>query len=119
MTPLGKEVNGSSRWMSLGSFTFQPSEFIKYLIPLFALKELQKTNFCVNDYKEFLKLVFWIGVPVLLIFLEPDNGTVLIIGVVMIALFFLVGIPMKFWLYLALAGTMVVGGALVKSPLPR
>ena len=30
---IGKEVNGSRRWLSLAGFSFQPSEFVKYLIP--------------------------------------------------------------------------------------
>lgn len=94
---IGREINGAKRWIAVGSFSFQPSEFMKgamplYFIYLFFQKE-QKLNF-----KRFYTIMLLFLVPFFLIIMEPDNGTAAILMMVMIALFFLLKIRLSYWL---------------------
>ncbi|MBW3662665.1 MAG: rod shape-determining protein RodA [Actinobacteria bacterium] len=77
LTPLGVEANGAQRWIVIGSFQLQPSELAKIavIITLAAVLHERKGE------PGFLTLVFslvLVGVPMLLIFLEPDLGTMLV-----------------------------------------
>jgi cell division protein FtsW len=91
---IGKMRNGSHRWIGFAGYTLQPSEFIKYLIPLFYIYSMTKEEFSI---KGLAKTLSWIAVPIFLILLEPDNGTVAIIGVSISALLFLSRVKFKYW----------------------
>ena len=110
---VGLQLNGARRWLSLFGFSFQPSEFVKYLIPMFFIQEVLKKKEGV-DLLFFLKLIGKIALPTLLILLEPDNGTVLIIGVTITTLCFLIRIPPRFFLTPLLALGLVAGFAAIK-----
>lgn len=108
---LGKEVNGSKRWLNIAGISFQPSEFVKYLLPAFFIY-----SYVPGTFKEFLKLVGLISIPLLLILIEPNNGTAAAIGVSILVVFLLMGVPIKFW---ALPlGVLLLVGALFASQLP-
>ena len=81
---IGREFNGAHRWIFLGSLRFQPIELFKIaLIMFFAswLKQHQKT----------LPFLFTTGVPALLILLQPDLGSLLILGIIAFGMFFIAG----------------------------
>ena len=107
---IGLQINGARRWINLFGNSFQPSEFVKYLIPMYAIHKITNLNKPI-DFKFFLKMVVVICVPTALILVEPDNGTVLIIGVTMTALCLLTRVKWTFWL-LPLVALSVIGGAL-------
>jgi len=76
---LATDVRGSSRWIRFGTFTFQPSEFMKPLIVLMVARHIQ------NDAKveertlvDLAAPLFFTAVPVILVMLQPDLGTSLI-----------------------------------------
>ncbi len=74
-------INGASSWFDLGFFSFQPGEFAKIAVILFIaylINMIQQRN--KNDINKPLKLLMVlaaIGLPILLIMLQPDNGTAL------------------------------------------
>jgi cell division protein FtsW len=105
---VGRVVNGSRRWIGVGGFSFQPSEFVKYIIPaFFVYRYLQLKEF---DLKKLLQVVSIVAVPMGLILIEPNNGTVVVIGMTLFVLCLLTRVPMKFWAW-PLVGFMLVGGA--------
>lgn len=104
---IGGKVNGAYRWLLVGGFSFQPSELMKVVMPLYFIEEFTKDPHFTA--KRFYKLAALFALPLMLIFLEPDNGTIFIIVLVMIALVFLCRIPLKLWL-LPLCGVLLVGG---------
>jgi len=105
---IGKEVNGSKRWIALGGVSFQPSEFVKYIVPFFFVTKILSLERKREEYLPFVKALFLVLPPLALILLEPNNGTVGVILTTLIALFYLLKIPLKFWA-LPLAVILTVG----------
>lgn len=72
-------INGASSWFSIGSFSFQPSEFGKIALILFmayALNLLQAKNRKeINKFYKLLAVLVIAAVPIFLIIIEPDYGT--------------------------------------------
>lgn len=105
---IGKEVNGSKRWLSIFGLSFQPSEFVKYLVPAYFMKRYlsySKGFF----FPDFLKLSLTVAIPMFLILIEPNNGTTLVIAATLLALFLLLGVPIKYW-GLSLLPFLLIGG---------
>lgn len=79
-TPLGLRIKGAERWLNLGFFSFQPSEFLKisylfYLSALLANRQSKKNNF-FKIYLPVLSLLFLIG---FLIYKQPATSIFIII----------------------------------------
>ena len=91
---IGQMINGARRWIGFGFISFQPSELLKLLMPLYCINYCYKNP--ITTFKNFFSLSARLLPPLCLVLLEPDNGTVVILVVIMIALFFLMRIP---WLY--------------------
>jgi rod shape determining protein RodA len=80
---LGKDIRGSSRWISIGSFGFQPSEFMKLFMIIALAKYLHddpKTE--ERSLKDLLIPAALTTVPMLLILKQPDLGTALILSLI-------------------------------------
>ena len=96
---IGSVRNGSRSWFGIGSFGIQPSEAAKLGMIIFTSKYLENSNKFLKNYK---KGVFPIlGVLFLmfgLIMLQPDLGTGLILVMSIIALLFVAGVNMKFFI---------------------
>ena len=82
---VGKEVNGSTRWISLGVFNFQVSEAVKLFLIIYVAGYLVRHGEAVRtSILGFIKPMLMIGLAALLLLLEPDFGaTVVIIGTVL------------------------------------
>ena len=76
----GVEVRGSTRWLELGGFRFQPSEFGKLLLVLFLAAFLAERGKRVAETRTTLAAVGLAAVPALLVFVEPDVGSALVYG---------------------------------------
>jgi rod shape determining protein RodA len=78
---LGTDIRGSSRWIQFGSFTFQPSEFMKLLVIMMVARHVH------NDNKTEPRTLFDLAipglvilVPVALVMVQPDLGSALILS---------------------------------------
>ena len=104
------EINGASRWIRFGGFSFQPSELAKVALPLFLAYFLTKNERSVGDLKS--TVIPCVGALVLLsglIFLEPDLGTTIVLCAVFSAVYFAAGAKL---LHIAtLIAVMVVASA--------
>ena len=77
----GKIAQGSQRWFSLGGFNIQPSELAK-LVMIVVLAHLMEKQSNIEGRKIFLPFVI-IGVPMALVFRQPDVGTAMVfVGIV-------------------------------------
>ena len=102
---IGQAAHGSTRWISLGFFTFQPSEFGKLLFVLALAGMLAERQRDLNRWDTTLKVVGLGLVPVLLVFAQPDLGTALVYMAALAAMLFIAGVP---WRHLAVLGGIVV-----------
>ena len=76
---LSEPINGSRSWFRLiGGFSFQPSELAKIFTSLILARYLSTANIKIKDLTTKISASFFIGLPALLILLQPDPGTVLV-----------------------------------------
>ena len=77
---------GASRWLNLGLFSFQPSELLK-LTSIIYFASL----FSVDSKRNFINLVIYLTIPFILIILEPNLSTAILISAIVISMFYLSG----------------------------
>jgi rod shape determining protein RodA len=102
---IGHAARGSTRWISLGFFTFQPSEFGKLLFVLALAGMLAERQRVVGAWETSLRVVGLGLVPVMLVFAQPDLGTALVYLAALGAMLFVAGVP---WRHLTVLGGLVV-----------
>jgi rod shape determining protein RodA len=102
---IGHAAHGSTRWISLGFFTFQPSEFGKLLFVLALAGMLSERERAVGSWGTTLRVVGLGLLPVVLVFAQPDLGTALVYLAALAAMLFVAGVP---WRKLAVLGGLVV-----------
>lgn len=91
---IGLEIKGSKRWLSLGFVNFQPSEYMKIVLPLAICWLLTYKPLPLNLF-QLGTITIAVFIPVVLVFLQPDLGTAMIIVSSAACLVFLAGIKMK------------------------
>jgi len=101
---MGDSALGAQRWIEIGSFRFQPSEFSKLIIIICFAAFLNSRQGKLNRLRDLLPCFAFIGVPTLLILKQPDLGTSLVFMAIMFGMLFAAGA--RPWL-LAL---LIVGG---------
>jgi cell division protein FtsW len=86
---LGGEVKGATRWLSLGGFSLQPSEFAKYALVFHLCVLISEKGERIKDFKTgFLPMLIWIGAVTVLVLLQPNRSSgTLIFGISLIMLF--------------------------------
>jgi rod shape determining protein RodA len=109
-------VRGSRRWLDLGFFRFQPSEFGKVLFVLALAGFLAERARRLHEMQTTLVAIGLGSIPIFLVFLQPDFGTALVYCAAVAAVLFVAGTP---WLHLgALAAGSVTLAVLVLGVLP-
>ena len=102
---IGREINGAYRWIKILGFSFQPSELIKFSLIIYI------SSYCIRKYDEFreewlgfFKPVFLVTLSILLILLEPDLGSSVVIFTVCFSILFIAGAPLKHLLSIFFVG---------------
>ncbi len=103
----GVEVNRSRRWINIG-FQFQPSELAKILLILFFSQFIMKYRERINTFKLIIFMLILVGVPMLLIFKEPDLSTTIMVGVTFCVMLFIGGLEYR-TVFIVL-GTLIPAG---------
>lgn len=106
---IGQELNGASRWFAIGGLRFQPIEFVKFAIVSFFAHWLSK-------HQRFSPFVFLTAVPTILIILQPDLGSLLLLLSIAVGMYFIAGGSIKKILLVTLIGLPVVAAAIITSP---
>jgi cell division protein FtsW len=93
---IGRTVNGSTRWISLGFFTLQGSEFVKLFSVVYVAGYLVRRREDVfQSIVGFIKPLLLIGLMVLLLLEQPDFGASVVIMAAVMGMIFLAGVPFK------------------------
>lgn len=102
---IGKVRNGSRSWFGIGPLGIQPSEFSKLGLIIYTSKYLSHNNKNVKNIKKgLLPLFLVICIFFLLIMLEPDFGTAMVIVLTLVVLIFISGPDISFFLKIGLIG---------------
>ncbi len=105
---IGVINNDSRRWIDLGIIQFQPSEFGRiFLVITFAQFLVQRQQHIGRFSNTLLSLVYF-GIPIALIFLQPDLGMSIMFIVVWFVLIWLAGLPLSHFAILAVAAVVAV-----------
>ncbi|KFA58507.1 rod shape-determining protein RodA [Gilliamella sp. Choc4-2] len=91
----GYTSKGAQRWLDLGILRFQPSEIAKIAVPLMVAKFIHRDG-CPPPLKTTLQTLTIIGVPALLVAMQPDLGTAILIVMSGLFIIFLAGIDWRF-----------------------
>jgi rod shape determining protein RodA len=102
---VGRAARGSTRWINVGFFTFQPSEFGKLLFVLAIAGFITERARGATDVRSTLRTLGFGAIPVVLVFAQPDLGTALVYTAALGAMLFVCGTP---WKQLAVLGSLVV-----------
>jgi rod shape determining protein RodA len=106
--PLADTTRGSKRWIEIGPFQFQPSEFGKLLFVLALAGFLADRARRLGDPRVVLQAVGLALVPIVLVFKQPDLGTALVYGIALTACLFVAGIRWSQFVALAAIAVLVV-----------
>ncbi len=111
---LGQEVNGARAWFRFGPLQLQPSEFGKVLLILLMANVLAQG---AHDYKAIGSAIGLAGPPIALILLQPDLGTVLVYGVILLVALVVAGVSSRLLLLIFLAlvtvATLLIGSGVL------
>ena len=108
---IGREVNGSQRWLPLGPFTLQPSEFAKLAMVVYLAGYMVRREHEVrNHWQGFLKPMAVLFAATLLLMIEPDFGATVIVVASAFGMLFLAGVKLGHFLLVLLGaiGAMLV-----------
>ena len=86
-------IRGSKRWLDLGFFRFQPSEFGKVLFVLALAGFLAERSRRLSEVRTTLTAVGLASIPIFLVFLQPDFGSALVYCAAIAAVLFVAGTP--------------------------
>lgn len=111
---VGTEAKGAQRGFELGGFMVQPSEFVKIAVVI-ALAGYLAHDPTSRSWSRTLSAVAVVGLPVLLIVLQPDLGTAMVFGAITLSVLLVAGVPGKQMLIL-LVLALLGGAILVTSP---
>lgn len=108
---IGRRINGSMRWIGMGPFTLQPSEFAKFaVITYMGAYLLRRQDEVRSSWSGFIKPMAVVGIAVLLLLLEPDFGASVVMVSAVLGMLFLAGTPLL--QFAVLLGTAVGMGLL-------
>ncbi len=108
---IGKVVNKSRRWIPLGIMNFQPSEFVKLAIVLYAANYMvRKMDLKENFMRAVAPMAVALGVAGVLLLAEPDMGAFIVIAMIAMGVLFLGGVNGRMFLITTavLVGTFVL-----------
>lgn len=115
ISPLGQEIHGSSRWLSLPFISFQPSELLKVFMILyiayFISKKGNKHSSFIHGYLPFLIIL---GITAVILLKQPDFGLTVTLILTAFALLFIAGMYQKFML-VTFSGLVPIAIALVAA----
>ena len=107
---IGHKALGARRWIAVGPIQFQPSEWVKLVLILAMARYFANIGGRNLTWREIFKAFALVGVPMILVLVQPDLGTTLTYAPILVAGLFLGGINLRQSLILITVGVVLVGG---------
>lgn len=115
---IGEMRGGARSWVALGPIGFQPSELVKltFLIYVSAWLAARKGSDAHDLHQGLIPFLGAVGAVMLLLVLQPDTGSMAVIVGTALALYFLSGAPVSWFLFLCAAGAGILAFLIRTSP---
>ena len=114
---VGVVRNGSRSWFGVGGFGIQPSEAAKIGLVIFVAKYLSNNYSIMFDIKKgVLPIMFIIIIFFLLIMLEPDFGTAMVITMSLVAMIFISKVKLSFFVKIGIVGLLGIVALIIIAP---
>jgi len=110
-TPFGSTVKGSQRWFSFLGFQFTPSEWMKIGVILMLAAYLSELRHEELSLQETLRVTAMAGLPMALVFIQPDMGTTIILTAILVGVLIVAGAQPRHLAVLALAALVLMFAA--------
>ena len=105
---MGSEVGGARRWIRVAGFSFQISELAKLAIILLLARFFGEFQIGEASLADLGKVAAALGIPTLLIALQPDLGTALTLGPIALMALFLAGLRPRYFAAMLLTGVLAL-----------
>ena len=107
---IGNEINGATRWISIGSLSFQPSDFAKMILLVFLSRQISKYRDFLHDWKGFFWYLLSPIMIVCLLILPSNFSTAALVFINCFFLMIFAKIHSKFLLSIVGSGFLIAGG---------
>ena len=114
---IGREINGSARWIRLGIISIQISEFAKFAMVIYIASYLTRRQEEIRtNIKGFIKPLILLGIISVLLILEPDFGAIVVMILTMLGMMYLAGARLTQFIILLLLIGLALGALAIVSP---
>ncbi len=114
---IGREVNGSQRWIALGVFNLQASELAKFCVIAYVSAYLVRHQKNVRtNWMGFLKPLLVLATLIVMLLMEPDFGAVVVMLGAVLGMLFLAGVRLQHFLLVVCSSLLAVGCMALLSP---
>ncbi len=107
---VGHKALGARRWIAVGPVQFQPSEWVKLVLILVVARYISNLGGRYFTWRDIFKAMAMVGLPMLLVLVQPDLGTTLTYAPILIAGLFLGGISLRQAAILTVCGLALIAG---------
>jgi rod shape determining protein RodA len=108
----GHDIYNTSRWLRIGSYGIQMSEFVKISVIIMLSRFLADTDRNKESFSRFIVCCIITFIPMGIVLLQPDLGTALVYIMILITMIFMAGVPMRYVAFMvsciALTGILMV-----------
>jgi len=104
---LAPEIRGVKSWYKVGNISVDPIEYIKIILLVLMAKYFSLRHIEMYRIKHILLSGLYFGIPILLIFLQPDLGSASLLAILWIVLLVVSGIKLRHFLVLLMTGTIL------------
>lgn len=99
-------VQGAKSWFDFGAFSFQPADPAKIIFVALLAKYFSRRHMEIGDFRHVLVSGLYAGIPILLVLVQPDLGTAVILGAVWFGMILVSGISKKHLALILLVGVI-------------
>jgi len=104
---VGSSAQGAARWFSFGPLQLQPSEFAVLALILAVASYCARRDADGLAWRDVFRLMIMAGIPIVLVLLQPDLGTAIIMVIVLLVMLAVAGLPIRILVMLLVATVLV------------
>ncbi|MBI2039002.1 MAG: rod shape-determining protein RodA [Candidatus Niyogibacteria bacterium] len=114
-------IRGATSWFRVGALSFEPVEPMKIVLALMLAKYFSRRHIEIANIRHIIVSGFYVLIPLVLVFIQPDLGSVLILAALWLAMVLASGISKKHFFALGLlaVATVIIGWFFVLEPYQR